>query len=96
MQETWVRFLGQEDALEKEMATHSSILAGEMATHFRICLENPMDRGTWQSTDHGVARVRHDLETKLPPLLLLELEPLCVFKNNEVAFQITKDVEKVG
>ena len=27
MQETWVRFLGQEDALEKGMATHSSILA---------------------------------------------------------------------
>ena len=27
MQETWVRFLGQEDPLEKEMATQSSILA---------------------------------------------------------------------
>ena len=27
MQETWVRFLGQEDPLEKETATHSSILA---------------------------------------------------------------------
>ena len=27
MQETQVRFLGQEDPLEKEMATHSSILA---------------------------------------------------------------------
>ena len=27
MQETWVRSLAQEDALEKEMATHSSILA---------------------------------------------------------------------
>ena len=27
MQETWVRFLGQEDPLEKEMATCSSILA---------------------------------------------------------------------
>ena len=26
-QETWVRFLGQEDLLEKEMATHFSILA---------------------------------------------------------------------
>ena len=26
-QETWVQPLGQEDALEKEMATHSSILA---------------------------------------------------------------------
>ena len=27
MQETWVRFLGLEDPLEKEIATHSSILA---------------------------------------------------------------------
>ena len=27
VQETWVRFLGREDPLEKEMATHSSILA---------------------------------------------------------------------
>ena len=27
MQETWVRSLSQEDALEKEMAIHSSILA---------------------------------------------------------------------
>ena len=27
MQETWVQFLGWEDALEKEMATHSNILA---------------------------------------------------------------------
>ena len=27
MQETWVRFLGREDPLEKEMATHCSVLA---------------------------------------------------------------------
>ena len=27
MQETWVQSLGQEDPLEKEMATHSSTLA---------------------------------------------------------------------
>ena len=27
MQETWARSLGQEDRLEKEIATHSSILA---------------------------------------------------------------------
>ena len=27
MQETWVQFLGQEDLLEKEIATHSRILA---------------------------------------------------------------------
>ena len=30
MQETWVRSLGWEDHLEKEMATHSSILAWEI------------------------------------------------------------------
>ena len=26
-----------------------------------------MDRGAWQATVHGVARVRHDLVTKPPP-----------------------------
>ena len=31
------------------------------------CLENPMDRGAWWATAHGVARVRHDLATKPPP-----------------------------
>ena len=36
--------LGQEDLLEKGMATHSS-----------SCLEKPMDRGAWQATVHGVA-----------------------------------------
>ena len=30
MQETWVQFLGQEASLEKEMTTHSSILAWEI------------------------------------------------------------------
>ena len=28
------------------------------------CLENPMDRGAWQATVHGVTRVGHDLVTK--------------------------------
>ena len=32
------------------------------------CLENPMDRGVWQATVHGVARVGQDLVTKPPPL----------------------------
>ena len=36
MQETWVQSLGQEDPLEEEMPTLSSILS---------CLENPMKRG---------------------------------------------------
>ena len=29
------------------------------------CLENLMDGGAWQNTVHGVARVRHNLATKL-------------------------------
>ena len=28
------------------------------------CLENPMDRGGWQTTDHGVAKSGQDLATK--------------------------------
>ena len=30
MQETWVQFLGREDPLEEEMATHFSILASKI------------------------------------------------------------------
>ena len=30
------------------------------------CLENPMDRGAWWATVHGVTRVGHDLATKAP------------------------------
>ena len=37
IQETWVRYLGWEDPLEEEMATHFNILA------WRIL----MDRGAW-------------------------------------------------
>ena len=49
LQEMQVRSLGQEDPLEKEMATHSQ-------------KENPMDRGACQATVHGVTRrVRHKL-----------------------------------
>ena len=50
MQETPVQSLGQEDPLEKEMATHSSILAWRIAW-----TEDP---GGLQSM--GSQRVRHD------------------------------------
>ena len=30
------------------------------------CLKNPRDRGAWQATVHGVARVGHNLATKPP------------------------------
>ena len=49
-QETRVQTLGQEDPLEKKMATHSSILAWEI-----LWIE---ERGGLQSM--GLQRVRHD------------------------------------
>ena len=57
MQETWVRSLGQEDPLEKEMATHASILA------WRI----PWTEEPGGLQFMGSERVRHDwVEIQLP------------------------------
>ena len=53
-QETQVRFLGQEDPPEKEMATHSSILAWRI-----LWAEEP---GGLQSM--GLQRVGYNLATK--------------------------------
>ena len=50
MRETRVRSLGREDALEKEMATHSGTLAWKIPW--------PEDPGRLQSM--GSQRVRHD------------------------------------
>ena len=41
MQETWFRYLGQEDPLEGKVATHSSIL---------------MEKGAWWATISGVTK----------------------------------------
>ena len=54
VQETWVQSLGQEDPLEKEMATHSSTLVWKIP---------------WTEKPEGLQymgsqRVRHDLATK--------------------------------
>ena len=57
MQETRVQSLGWEDPLEKEMATHSSILAWRISW--------TVEPGRFPV--HGVVRVRHDSMTKPPP-----------------------------
>ena len=43
-----VQSLGGKDPLEEGMATHSSILG----------LENPLDRGAWWATVHGVPKTQ--------------------------------------
>ena len=50
MQDTWVRFLGQEDSLEEEMTTHSSVLAWEIPW-----TEEP--GGLWSM---GLQRIEHN------------------------------------
>ena len=37
------------------------------------CLRNPMDRGVWWATVHGVPRVGHNLATKPPPPHLVKI-----------------------
>ena len=53
--DTWVQSLGQEDPLEKGMATHSSIFAWEISW-----TEEPV-----RLQSMGSQRVGHDLVTKL-------------------------------
>ena len=50
MQETWVQSLGREDPLEKEMATHSSILTWKI----------PWTEEPGWLLSMGSQRVRHD------------------------------------
>ena len=45
VRETWIRSLGQEDPLEKGMATLQY-----------SCLENSMDREAWWATVHGAGK----------------------------------------
>ena len=54
MQQTWVQSLGWEDPLEKEMATHTSILAWEI----------PQTEVSGGLQSMGWQRVGHDLATK--------------------------------
>ena len=53
MRETWIQSLGQEDPLEKEMATHSSIVARRI----------PWTEGPDGLQSMELQRVRHDWVT---------------------------------
>ena len=69
IRETWVRSLGQEDPLEKEMAAHSSILAWKIPW-----TEEP---GRLQSM--GSQRVRHNWATSLTHSRTLIIDPVSLF-----------------
>ena len=50
MQEIWVWSLGEEDPVEEEIVTLQY-----------SCLENPLDRGAWQTIVHGVTKSQTQL-----------------------------------
>ena len=86
MQETQVRFLGQKDPLEKEMATHSSILAWRIPW-----TEEP---GGLQSM--GSQGVRHDLATKQQcagcPFLSIRI---CIHQTKMLPYELPSKVTYV-
>jgi len=80
IQETWVPYLGQEDPLDMEMATHSSLLARRIPS-----TEEP---GGLQST--GSQRVGHDWVPNTHPNIPRENET-CVskrFLHSDIRFSI--------
>ena len=66
MQETQVWSLGWEDPLEEGPLQYS-------------CLENPMSRGTWWATVHGVAKSQTDLATENACFLELHINGIIQF-----------------
>ena len=81
MQEMWVQFLGEEDPLEEEMATHSGILA------WRI----PWTEETGWLQSMGSQRVRHNWATEHACIISIreKMRELLNFKVSKVAGAIS-------
>ena len=71
-QEMWVQSLGQEDPLEEEVATYSSIFAWK----------NPMDGGAQQATVHRTAKNWTWLQDFVHILTGVKVVPYCGFDLN--------------
>ena len=67
MRETWVQSLGREDLLEKEMATHSSILAWKI----------PWTKEPDRLQSMGLQRVGHKLATEQQFVKILYFFSIC-------------------
>ena len=71
----WRHFGGFPDGSVGKESAYNAVNAGSIPGSGRFpegrngspfqysCLENPMDRGAWQPTVHGVSRVGHNLVT---------------------------------
>ena len=90
MREIWVRSPGQEDHLEKEMASHSSTLAWKIQW-----MEEP---GRLQST--GLQRVVHDWATSLVHWFRYTDDTILMAESEEelksLLMKVKEESEKVG
>ena len=95
MQETKVQSLGQEDPLEKDMATHSSILAwripwtkepGRLQFMGSQRLRHNWDTNTW-----GFGRWEKGIENLCSPLIMYFLDKMCL---NRTLYSRTLGVRK--
>ena len=82
MQETWVRFLGREDPLEKEMTTHSSILAWRIPRSEEPSGYSPQGRKESDTTELTHAKKRLGNRT------------CCLSQNQFWPFILSQDIEK--
>ena len=85
VQETWVRFPGREDPLEKEMATHSSTLAGEFHGQRSWAGYSPWD---WKESDTTVRLSLHKINDKFKEMsvrILTSLTTCCDMLVSEVS-----------
>ena len=74
MQETWVQSLGWEDSLEKEMATHSRILAWEI----------PWAEETARLNSMMSQRAGHNLAFKQQLSIISSLNWICIVAKNQL------------
>ena len=79
MQETRVQFLGQEDALEKRMATHSSIVAWTIPRREEPRgLQSTEVRHDWVTNTFTLSRFTHAVACSAPLFLFMK-DPFCFY-----------------
>ena len=78
VQETWVRSLSQEDLLEEEMATHSSILAWRIPWMEELGVLHPTDRKESDTTE----RLHFHFHTLIRSIKLKKSKYECVLNKH--------------
>ena len=89
MRETWDQSLGQEDLLEKEMATHSSILAWKIPW-----MEDPVGYSPWGRKESDTTEQLHFFSFITSNMhCQLHISPALTSPNSRLIYQSTQDLQ---